>query len=153
MRRAVSNLQVSAVADVLLLHPSKSLSDQIARWAHERPEWRVAMSAVRKLPEIRKVLDLATTAIVDASEDPCLAAEGFLQAVTQLGAGAVMMYTEVAHRDLELLVRVRGSLFLLGPLWPDQWESFFDGSLVRPKAAAIVQMPAGRRRRHWRDAA
>jgi hypothetical protein len=154
MRRAVSNLQVSGIADVLLLQPARSLSDQIAHWARQRPGWRIAMSFARKLPEIRKVLDQTNTAIVDATEDPCLAAEGFLQAVTQLGASAVTMYTEVTHRDLELLVRVRGSLFLLGPLWADEWEGFFDGSLRRPKAASIVQMPAGRRwLRHWREAA
>jgi hypothetical protein len=150
----VSSPQASAVADVLLLHPAKSLSSQIARWAGQRPELRVATSFARKLPEIRKALDLSATAVVDATEDPCLAAEGFLQAVAQLGAGAVTMYTEITHRDLESLVRVQGSLFLLGPMWPDQWESFFDGNLLRPKAASIVPMSAGRRRRpFWREAA
>jgi hypothetical protein len=126
MSTPVSSSQASAVADVLLLHPAPSLSDQIARCAELRPGWRVATSRARKLPEIRKVLSQAATAIIDGTEDPCLAAEGFLQAVAQLGAGAVAMYTEATDRDLELLVRVRGSVYLLGPLWPEQWESFFD---------------------------
>ena len=35
------------------------------------------------------------------------------------------MYTEVTHRELEVLVRVQGSLFLLGPLWADEVGGFF----------------------------
>ena len=63
------------------------------------------------------------------------------------------MYTEVTHRELELLVRVRGSLFLLGPLWAEKWDDFFDWSLAKEKTAALVQMPAGQRWRRWRNAA
>jgi hypothetical protein len=129
MREVVSTLQVPAVADVLLLHPASSLTKQIGDWARRRPEWQVAMSFARKLPEMRQVLRQTNTAIVDGTEDPCLAAEGFLQAVALLGADAVTMYTEVTHRDLELLVRVRGSLYLLGPLWAEKWDDYFDWSL------------------------
>ena len=82
----MSTLQIPTIADVLLLHPAHSLTDQIGDWARRQPEWRVAMSFARKLPEIRHVLRQTNTAIVDATKDPCLAAEGFLQAVAQLGA-------------------------------------------------------------------
>ncbi len=71
-----------------------------------------------------RAVALCATALVDATEDAARAREVFLRAVARLGAGAVVMYTETMHDALEVFVRVRGSLFLLGPLFDEQWEEY-----------------------------
>ncbi len=65
-------------------------------------------------------------AVIDASEDPAQAVDVFLQAVGMLGIGAVAVYVEKTHEDLELFVRMMGALLLLGPMSMEEWESFLD---------------------------
>jgi hypothetical protein len=145
----VSILHLPATADVLLLYPSCSLKDQIVVWASRHPERQVETSFERSLPEIRKLLRNAGAAMIDATADPGQATDAFLQAVARLGADAVVMYTEKMYDDLELFVRVRSSLFLLGPLFDEQWEEFFDRSLRKKGAlpcAEFLRPPQPRRR-------
>jgi hypothetical protein len=114
-----------ATADVLLLYPGESLRSQIRLWAMRHPERRVDASREKSLVEIRRLLCQTAAAVVDATEDPGQATDAFLQAVARLGAAAVTMYSEATHDDLELFVRLRGSLFLLGPVFDEQWEGVF----------------------------
>jgi len=125
----VNVLQIPKTADVLLLYPGHSLKDQITCWSARHPKRQAELSFERSLPRIRALLKRATTVLVDATEDPSQATDAFLQAVARLGAGAVAMYTETMHDDLELFVRMRGSLFLAGPLWNEQWEDYFERQL------------------------
>ena len=83
--------------------------------------------------------------MVDATEDPAQATDAFLQAVARLGAAAVTMYTEAAHDDLELFVRMRGSMFLLGPLLDQQWEEVFECLLRAKRPLPVVRAPASQR--------
>ncbi len=115
-----------ATADLLLLYPQDSLKDQVCVWAKRHPDRWVQTSFERSLPAIRQTLRCADSAIVDATADPALAIDAFLQAASQMGPEAVALYTEVAHEGLELFVRVRGSLVLFGPLFVEQWEEFLD---------------------------
>jgi hypothetical protein len=126
-----------ATADVLLLYPGQSLRDQMALWRGRHPQRRVQVSCERSLPEIRRLLHRAESTIVDATEDPCKATDAFLQSVARLGAGAVTMYTECGCNDLELFVRMRGSLFLLGPLFEEEWEDVIAG-LLRARRGLTV---------------
>ena len=57
---------------------------------------------------------------------PCGREEAFLSRWRRLGANAVVMYTERMHDALELFVRERGSLFILGPLLAEQWKEYFE---------------------------
>jgi hypothetical protein len=125
----LSILHLPATADVLVLYSGISLSEQIGVWAARHPDWQVETSFERSLPEIRTLLRSASVTIVDATEDPSQATDAFLQAVARLGATAVAMYSEAMHDGLELFVRVRGSLYLLGPLSNEQWEEFFERPL------------------------
>jgi hypothetical protein len=134
-------LQLPTTTDVLLLYPGRSLMDQVSVWAARHPERQMDMSLERSLPEIRKVLGHVGAAIVDATEDPAQATDALLQAVARLGSAAVAMYTETMHEDLELFVRMRGSLFLLGPLCDEQWEDLFE-QLMRVHAASPVSRAA-----------
>ena len=141
----MSTLFLPTTADVLLLYPGESLQDQIGLWSQRHPERRVNVSIARSLPEIRQLLRRAGAALVDATEDPAQAADAFLQAVTRLGADAVTMYTEVMHDGLELFARVRGSLFLAGPLFDQQWEELFEWLLRTPEAAPVARSAASQR--------
>lgn len=125
----MSVLHLPDTADVLLFYPGESLRDQLGIWAVHGSERHVETSFERSLPEIRRLLRNAGAVVIDASEDPSQAADAFLQAVTQLGANAVTMYTEKMHDDLEMFVRMRGSLFILGPLFEQPWDELFERSL------------------------
>ena len=112
--------------DVLLLYPSQSLRDQIRFWTSGHPERQVKTSCERSLPAIRHLLRRSDAALIDATQDPSQATDAFLQAVARLGADAVMMYAKTADKHLELFVRLRGALFLLGPLFDQDWEEAFE---------------------------
>jgi hypothetical protein len=135
----VGTLTISTTSDVLLLYPGASLTGQVRAWAERHPGRQVAVSFERSLPEIRKLLARAHSAMVDGTEDGSLATDAFLQAVARLGAGAVTMYTEKMHDGLELFVRVRGSPFLLGPMLDGEWDALFERSLRAELPAA--QLP------------
>jgi hypothetical protein len=61
------------------------------------------------------------------------------------------MYTETMHDALEVFVRLRGSLFLLGPLFDDQWEEYFARLLPNKRVAAVAPIPARQRSRFARS--
>jgi hypothetical protein len=111
------------------------------------PEWHVESPLGWSPPEIRTLLRYAGTALVDATEDPARARDAFVRAAARLGANAVAMYTETIHDSLELFVRLRGSLFLLGPLYDEQWEEYFQRLLRIKKAALVSPIPAQQRPR------
>ena len=117
-------------ADVLLFYPGRSLREQVHLWNARCPERCVETSRVCSLPEIRRLLRRSDAVLIDATRDPSRATDAFLQAVTCLGAGAVMMYTETADEYLELFVRMRSSLFLLGPLFDQDWDEALEYLLV-----------------------
>ena len=148
----MSVLHLPVTADVLLLCPGASLKDQVDLWAVRHPEWRVERSQGWSPPETRPLLRYAGTALVDATADPVRAREAFLLAVARLGASAVAMYTETMHTEtmhdsLELFVRVRGALFLLGPLGDEQWEEYFQRTLRTKRACPASSIPALQRPR------
>ena len=118
------------------------MKDQIDLWAVRHPEWHVERSCERSLPEIRRLLRSADAAMVDATQDSSQAVDAFLQAVARLGAGAVALYTETTHHGLEVFARLRGSLFLLGPLFDDQWEDVFQRLLCMQRALPAWRNPA-----------
>lgn len=149
-KASVSVLHLPDTADVLLFYPGESLSDQLGFWAARYSQRHVTTSFERSLPEIRKLLRNTTTVVIDASADPSQATDAFLQAVTQLGANAVTMYTEKMHDDLEMFVRVRGSLFILGPLFEQQWDELFE-RLLRTKNNSLATRLAMQQRRHSVD--
>jgi hypothetical protein len=102
----------------------------------------VLVSFERSLPKIRKLLRGASTALIDATDDHAQAIDAYLQATAQLGAGAVMVYTEVMHDSLELFVRGRGSVMLLGPSFDGHYMKFLERLPERKKLASAMRMRA-----------
>jgi hypothetical protein len=130
-------------ADVLLLYPGESLKEQMGMWTMRHPERHVHTPLSCSPPELCALLRHAAV-VIDATEQPGMAREAFLLAVGRLGANAVVMYTERMHDDaLELFVRERGSLFILGPLLAEQWEEYFERLLRRKVAVPTVPVLLG----------
>ena len=137
----MSILHLPSTADVLLLYPGDSLRDQVRYWSQQYPLWRVETSFERSLPEIRELLRGSSTALVDATDDPSLATDAFLQAVARLGSDSVAMYSEETPDGLELFVRLHGPLFILGPLFAHQWAEFFERFLENENTWAAGPVP------------
>ena len=144
-------LHLPVATDVLLLYPGVSLQNQIGLWAMRHSRRHVEASLGWSQRDQRVLLRYARTALVDATEDAARARKVFLRAVANLGAGAVVMYTETMHDALEVFVRVRGSLFLLGPLLDEQWEECLARLLGTNRVARVAPMFVPQRPRFARS--
>jgi len=130
-------------SDIVLLYPGESLKRQVAGWADTHPEYSLEVSFATFPAEIQEVLRNAAVALLDATEDPRQAAVAFSQAVAQLGGYSVAIYTEKMYEWLELFVRIRGALLLLGPIGRHQWEEFFKGILREASRRRAAQQRSG----------
>jgi hypothetical protein len=140
-------LHLPVTTDVLLLYPGVSLQEQIGLWAMRHPQQRVEASSWWSDHDLAALLRYARMALVDATEDPARARAVFLRAVARLGAGAVAMYAETTRDALEVFVRMRGSLFLLGPLFDEQWEEYFSHPRPARQATPVAPTPVRQRLR------
>lgn len=111
---------------IVLFYPGGLLTGQIQDWARRHGGCRAVVSFERTLPGIRKWLRSAALALIDATEDPALASDAFLQSVGVLRVDAVAVYTEKMHDGLEVLVRMLGAPLLLGPMSMEDWEEFLE---------------------------
>jgi hypothetical protein len=133
------------VQRIAVCYPTESLSGQMAQWAEGRDDCRVEPVFARAAIAIRRSLDEADIAIVDASDDHEQAIDLYSQAVASLGARKASVYTERMHEGLELFVRTHGSWLLLGPLTGEQWDDYF-ASMLPDKRHEKVERPIVRRR-------
>jgi hypothetical protein len=110
----------------------------------------------RKLPEIRSALRGVGAVLVDATTDPSQATDALLQAIACIGSHTVAMYTETMHSGLEVFTRMQGSLFLLGPLFHEQWQDLLgqwlqgNGVSSQPGDVDGELRQESRFSRHWR---
>jgi hypothetical protein len=128
--------------EVVLLYPGESLQRQIAAWGQRHADCRVEPLFIKSLVGIRRFLETADVAVIDATDDEGQAIDAFSQATARLDAAGTAVYTERMHEGLEELVRMRGALLLFGPLEDEQWEGVF---------ARAIETQA--RRATWRVAA
>jgi hypothetical protein len=119
---------------IVLFYPCRSLTGQIKHWLERHGGHLSQISFARSLPEIRRRMRRADTVIVDASDDPALASDAFLQAVLVVGSDATAMYTERSDEEVERLVRCFGAPYFLGPMSISEWESYFQRQFgeIRP---------------------
>jgi hypothetical protein len=135
------------VQHIAVCYPTKSLNGQVAQWAEGHDDCRIEPVFARSAMAIRRSLDNADLALVDASDDHEQAIDLYSQAVAQLGARKASVYTERMHEGLEHFVRTHGSWLLLGPLTDRQWDDYFAAMLP-----AANSKPS-ERRASWRRAA
>ncbi len=116
-------------SDIALLYPGESLKRQVTAWTETHPGHALVVSYAKFPREIRAVLGDAAVALLDGTKNPRLTAVAFSQAADQLGAHCVAVYTEKTCEWLELYVRMRESMLLLGPMDAMKWRTLFETML------------------------
>jgi hypothetical protein len=144
-RLSMSITTENVVQRIAVCYPTESLSGQVAQWAEGRDDCRIAPVFDRSAMAIRRSLDGADIALVDASDDHEQAIDLYSQAVARLGARKASVYTERMHEGLELFVRTHGSWLLLGPLTGEQWDDYFAGMLTESRDWPVEHQSARRR--------
>ncbi len=110
---------------------------QVSSWAGENLRCDFEFCFPVSVDQIQTAFRKRSVSIIDATEDPSRAASTLLHALAESGGGVAAVYTEMMHRGLELFVRSRGALFLLGPLDNTAWEE-----LLETMTARIDQQPS-----------
>jgi hypothetical protein len=135
----------AVVQGIAVCYPTESLSRQVALWARNHDEYRIAPVFGRSALAIRRSLNGAAAVLVDASDDHAQAIELLSQSVARLGARRVAVYTERVHEGLELFVRTQGAWLLLGPLTNKQWEDLFLSLAGPPRQESRLGQTSWRR--------
>ena len=140
--------RVQSVGGIVVFHPGGSLMRQLGVWSGSHPGCNLDFSSAQSLLEIRKVSHHGTFVLIDAVEDPKRARLVTLQVTTLPETPVVAVYTEAADEGLELFVRTRGGLLLLGPMSNAFWEGVFEGVLQfdtrKPRRGLVKQRRAGK---------
>ncbi len=104
-----------------------------------------SVRAAAKCLEQLGVADPAFRAVlIDGTRRPTSALRAVQDVAKCIDARLVTVHSELVHPGLELFVRMRGALLLLGPLEPPQWQDYF--ATVRKTSARLQRdawhMPA-----------
>lgn len=99
---------------------------QLDVWSDGYPECNLRLSSAESLLEIYTASRRGTFVLIDAVKDPKRARLVMLQVTAAREAPAVAVYTEAADEGLELFVRTRGGLLLLGPMSSASWNGVFE---------------------------
>ncbi len=112
--------------DVALFHPGESLLSQVAAWLADHGQFSLRVVSSVGPAAIDRALTQAAAVLIDATDRPGQAADALGHVLARIGPQAVAVYTERPHEGLELFVRVRGAMFLLGPMGRREWEAVFE---------------------------
>jgi hypothetical protein len=118
--------------EVVMFYPSDSLACQIAAWMERWPHCLVAASFAESISGMRRAAARGRLVLLDATRDPSRARAALALVLAWRGPEAVVAYTEKMHPGLELFVRARGAMLLLGPLSVAQWHGLFQKRLILP---------------------
>jgi len=114
---------------VALFHAGKSLLKQVAEWSRFHPNVDVQLISPILPTTLQALTSGAAAVIIDATEHPATAMhilDSILAAMQSRETELKMcVYTENMYKGLEAFVRLRGILFLLGPMDPVEWDGFF----------------------------
>ena len=123
MRRQVSRPSALTIA---VFYPNNSLMHQVSEFAGEDANCKFRFVFPVSVGQIREALGPQTVSIVDATEDPARAATVLIHTLAEAEPGSAAVYTETMHNGLELFVRSRGALLLLGPLDNSSWKGLIE---------------------------
>lgn len=131
-------------SELLLLFPTASLVAQISECLQQHRELGLTVCRSSRPAAQQGALAQADIAIADATEETEAAAKAFEIAAAVFGPHCVSAYTEVMHTGLELFVRTRGGLLLLGPMSTTEWGGYFQSVLRRPRKRGLFLPTVGR---------
>lgn len=114
---------------IALFHAGKPLVKQVAEWGRLRPNVDIQLITSTLSTTLRTLTSEAVAIVIDATEhpEPAMQTLDSVMAVRQSVETKLKLgvYTEKVYEGLELFVRRRGILFLLGPMDPFEWDGFF----------------------------
>lgn len=146
MQLIASPNRLKSARRVVVFCPGDSLTRQASAWAVRHPKFDLEFCYSTSMFEVRRATRDAAAVLIDATEDPAGAMAAFFQAIVELEAHAVAVYTETVHEEsLELVVRARGALMLLGPVGDATWDGLFE-RMLQPKARSRCSRPADQRK-------
>lgn len=101
--------------DIVLYYPTEPLLLQITEWLRDHPYYHIRVVSSRRKRSVVAALESAAAALIDATDRPDAAMDALRHLV---GANwpHPIVYTDHADEALELFVRVRGAIFLTGPV-------------------------------------
>jgi len=111
--------------DIVVIYGGASLLEQLGACLGGDGAGCLRVVSSRTAPAIDAAADDAAAVIVDATSAPGAAADAVERVLARIGPGPLAVYTERPHEGLELFVRVRGAMFLLGPMERSEWEAIF----------------------------
>ncbi|NQU25375.1 MAG: hypothetical protein HQ567_29165 [Candidatus Nealsonbacteria bacterium] len=126
--RPVSPVPRKPALPVALLYPGDSLVQQMSAYRGERPACEFQSSQADSPSELHKLFQNTAISVIDATSDPDRAVAALDLATERSDGHYSAAYTEKVHEGLELSVRSRGALLLLGPLSQLDWEGLFEAA-------------------------
>jgi len=118
---------------IAVFYPGNSLMHQVSGWAVKFPTYDFALLFEESALEVQAVLEDSALSVFDATDNPARALTLLSQAIAEGGPDSAVVYTELMYEELELFVRSRGALFLLGPMDDAVWLELFDKRTRRRK--------------------
>ncbi len=138
---SVTSITKHRNSSVVLLHAGESLLKQITRWGQLRPNADIQLADSALPSTLKPLLSDTTAAVTDATDQPEAAMQtlaGILSVLQRTESQMKLgVYTEKIYDGLEMFVRLRGILFLMGPMGPMgplEWDGFFG---LEPTACAV----------------
>ncbi len=111
---------------IAVYYPGNSLMHQVSDWSGGESSCGFQLCFPESVQEIQSAVQGTSISIVDATEEPARATAAFVQLIAEFGPECVSVYTEQMHAGLELFVRSRGALLLLGPMSDASWAGLFE---------------------------
>jgi len=127
--------------EIVLFHAGESLLEQVADWVRRHRWISLRLVSSYQAATVRRSLARWTAGVIDATQHPRAALRTLQQVleVPDCRLPALCVYTERMHAALEMFVRRRGVLLLLGPMTQTEWSGFFD--LAAPIASNRIEGP------------
>jgi uncharacterized membrane protein YecN with MAPEG domain len=124
-RQSVSTIQPTT--EIAVFYPTSALMLDLADWFGGHSRFAMRMVQSRQVNNIQGVFQRAAVAIIDATEALNAAITAMGICLEYLPPENIVVYTKCMHEGLELFVRTRGVLLVLGPISRIEWEA-----LLRP---------------------
>lgn len=112
-------------SDIVLYCAGESLLSQVARHMPDH-QYCLRLVSAASCAEPDALPGFAAFSIIDATDHPAAAMAALEHALDLIDPDLLTVYTERMHTGLELFVRLRGVIMLLGPMSQQEWTSFFE---------------------------
>lgn len=109
--------------DVAIFYPDDRLLSDLSEWFYRNPRFHLQVVLSRQMSVMRSIAAQATFSVINATQCLDSAINALGVALECAPCERILLYTERMHDGLELFVRCRGVLMLLGPASQIEWEA------------------------------